>query len=452
MKNIKNFKFLSFLFVLGMIVTSCVQDDDFETPEVNAVEPNVTVNSSISTVKAMYGGFEPVLIEAGADSQTPVYIEAYVVSSDESGNFYKTLVIQDTPENPTAGVAISTDATDTYTFYEPGRKVYFRVDGLFIGEYAGLPTIGTQNIDEIGRIGVDDFESRILRSNEVAELVPTPITIEQAYNEARLNTLIQLQDVQFPNDLLGQAYGNLDNTFSVNRTVEDCDDNTIILRNSGFSDFKNLLLPEGNGTLTAVLSLFNNDFQLFIRNTNDVNLDGARCPSPMFEEDFEGIAVTGNGEYVDLPGWTNVNITGGTERYEARNFNGQNAYAQISAFNTGESPLEAWLVTPGIELMSSLSIATLNFSTVDGYNNGDVLKVYVSTDFSGDVETATWIELDANISTGHPSSYASTFTASGDVDLSTYIGQTVYIGYQYAGSSSGVTTTYEVDNVSVSVQ
>ncbi|MCB0464157.1 MAG: hypothetical protein KDC78_00585, partial [Aequorivita sp.] len=201
MKNFKNIKLLPFLFFLGMIATSCVQDDDYSIPEINATEPNISADDiiNIATVKAIYGGFDPVEIEAGDGSTRDIYLVGYVVSSDETGNFYKTLVIQDSPENPTAGVSISTNSTDLYTKFEPGRKVYLKVNGLFIGEYAGLPTIGTQDGSEVGRIDALEFESRILRSLESPELVPTVISVAEANNPARLNTLVKFENVQFPN-------------------------------------------------------------------------------------------------------------------------------------------------------------------------------------------------------------------------------------------------------------
>ncbi len=278
MKNLKNIKLLSFLFFLGMTATSCVQDDDYNVPEISVEEPNVAVNIDIKTVKDIYRGYEPKIIEAGSGSSMELYLQAYVVSNDEAGNFYKTLVIQDAPENPTTGVSISTNATDLYTKYEPGRKIYFRVDGLYIGEYAGLPTIGVLNGDEVGRIEIQDFETRMLRSIEKVELIPAIITIDEASNPERLNTLVQFEDVQFPNGVAGvEHYGNLTNTYGVNRDVENCDGQTVILRTSGYADFKNLRLPEGNGTLTAVLSIFNSDVQLFIRDIDDVVMEGERC-------------------------------------------------------------------------------------------------------------------------------------------------------------------------------
>src|SRR5690606_21382507 len=120
------------------------------------------------------------------------------------------------------------------------------------------------------------------RSNEKAEVIPQLVTIAAANdnntNEAFLNTLVKFENLQFPDELAGiEHYGNPSNTYSVNRQLENCFEETIILRTSGFSDFKGLLLPEGNGSLTAILSRFNNDVQLFIRDIDDVDMSGERC-------------------------------------------------------------------------------------------------------------------------------------------------------------------------------
>lgn len=459
MKNLKNIKLISLLFLLGIMGASCVQDDDYNVPEINVEEPNVDVNTTIETIKRIYRGYEPKIIEAGEGSSRELYLAAYAISSDETGNFYKSLVIQDLPENPNAGVAISTEATNLYTKYEPGRKIYFRVDGLYIGEYAGLPTIGILDGDEVGRINVEDFEDRILRSTEKVEIQPQTITISQANdndtNEVFLNTLVKFENVQFPEGLAGIAhYGNPGNTYSVNRQLENCDEETIVLRTSGYSDFKGLLLPEGNGEITAVLSRFNNDVQLFIRDIDDVNMNNERCnlsgngeifDLPFFQ-DFES-HNSGAGIPLDIEGWTNVNVNGGTRVFEVMEFNSNN-YTQTSAYNSGESPYEVWLVTPGIRLPSDSS-PILTFDTNDGFYNGEALTIKIATDFDGDVLTAEWTSLDADISAGNSNGYGAEFTPSGDIDLSTYAGEIVYIGFQYLGASNGITTTYQIDNISV---
>lgn len=460
MKKFKNFKLLSFLFILGVIATSCVHDDDFNVPDMNVEEPNVNVNTDILSVKAMYGGFEPVRIETGDGANNEMYLEAYVISDDESGNIYKQMFIQDSPENPTAGLVISTHATDLYAKYGAGRKIYFRVDGLYIGKYAGLPTIGIREGNEVGRIGIDDFQERILRSTESAELVPTVITMAQAGDPTKLATLVKFENVQFLDGVAGvEHYGNLNDTFNVNRMVEDCDGNRIILRNSGFSDFKNMTLPAGNGSLTALLSIFNNDKQLFIRSTDDVVMDGPRCGtdggddggvpgdavSLPFFQNFQGLT---DYDPISFPGWTNKDMSGSGRRWEARSFD-NNGYAQLTA-HLATGIVESWLVTPGLDLTTETA-AQLSFKTKDGHYNGDPMTVYISTNFNGDPAAATWTQLNnVTISRGHANGYGDTFISSGNVDLSQYLGQVIHVGFKYLGAVGGTTTTMQLDDVSVS--
>ena len=459
MKNFKNFKLLTFLFILGVIATSCVHDDDFNVPDVNVEEPNVNVNTDIISVKELYRGYDPVRIETGAGSNNEMYLEAYVISDDESGNIYKQLFIQNSPENPTAGVVISTNATDLYTKYGTGRKIYFRVDGLYIGEYAGLPSIGIREGNEVGRLGIHDFQDRILRSTERAELVPTVITMSQIGDPSKLATLVKFENVQFPDNIAGiEYYGNLNNTYSVNRMVEDCDGNNVILRNSGFSDFKNMILPNGNGSLTAILSIFNNDRQLFIRDTADVQMDGPRCGDDdngddipdgaialPFSENFEGLV---DADPISLQGWTNQDVSGSSRLWEASSLDG-NGYAQLTAHGAN-APVETWLITPGLDLTSE-NAAKLSFETKDGHYNGDALSVYISTDFSGNASNATWTQLNnVTISQGHTDGYGVNFISSGNVNLSEYLGLVIYVGFKYQGSDGGISTTIQLDNVSVS--
>jgi len=51
----------------------------------------------------------------------------------------------------------------------------------------------------------------------------------------------------------------------------------VIVRNSGFSKFKNQLLPEGKGSVIAVFGNFYDDFQLYLRDTDDVKFTEERC-------------------------------------------------------------------------------------------------------------------------------------------------------------------------------
>ena len=56
-----------------------------------------------------------------------------------------------------------------------------------------------------------------------------------------------------------------------------CEKQNIILRNSSYAKFAALNVPDGNGTLTGVPSIFNGTMQMFIRDTGDVQFTGTRC-------------------------------------------------------------------------------------------------------------------------------------------------------------------------------
>ena len=78
------------------------------------------------------------------------------------------------------------------------------------------------------------------------------------------------------------------------------------------------------------------------------------------------------------------------------------------------------------------------------------MTAFISTDFDGDVTAANWTEITGvTYSTGNTDGYGDEFMPSGDVDLSAYAGQIVYIAFRYLGADGGITTTYQIDNVSL---
>lgn len=271
MKKVRLLKIIT----LCMLFTACIKDSDFSTPSVECVAPKIKVTNTIQQVKEMYRYGGATVIE------TDVIIEGFVVSSDESGNIYKVISIQDKPENPTSALKIAIDQTDLYTKYNVGRKIFIKLKGLAIGYSFGSFQIGKAVGTELDRIPATEVDNYIVRSCEVAEIKPKVVKIEDL-DETMLEMLITIENVQFKANELGKSYGNLDNSTTVDRMLESFKDdcvlvNEIILRNSGYSDFKNQILPEGKGSITAIFSNYYDDFQLYIRDTNDVDLNEVRC-------------------------------------------------------------------------------------------------------------------------------------------------------------------------------
>ena len=275
MKNIKIIEKTVKISLLTMAFLSCVKDGNFATPTVDCIEKTITVTNTLQQVKSMYTYGGATIIDED------IIIEGYVVSSDKSGNIYKSISIQDQPENPTAAIKISIDQTHTYTKYNIGRKIYVKLKGLAIGYSFGSLQIGKVmggDLEGIPALETDDY---IVRSCEVATIVPKKIAIPELH-ESMLEMLLEIENVQFKTSDLGKSYANVNNTATVNRSVESFGSNcnllgTTTLRNSGYASFKNELLPEGNGSIVAVFGNYYNDFQLYIRDTEDVKLTNDRC-------------------------------------------------------------------------------------------------------------------------------------------------------------------------------
>lgn len=89
-------------------------------------------NSSIAELKSKYvsGKFTTITND--------FLIHATVVADDKSGNFYKTIVIQDS----TGGIELKLNRTGIYTDFPVGMKIGLKCKGLTIGDYNGLIRLG----------------------------------------------------------------------------------------------------------------------------------------------------------------------------------------------------------------------------------------------------------------------------------------------------------------------
>ena len=125
-----------------------------------------------------------------------------------------------------------------------------------------------------------------------------------------------------------------------------------------------------------------------------------------------------------------------------------NGYAAMNGYNSGVTE-EDWLILPGIDF-DSYSNEVMTFDTWYNYGSDDAtnyLKLLYSSDYPGlgDPSGYSWTELAFT----HPSG-SSTWTASGDIDLSAIIGTSVYIAFKYRYEVDNW-RWWEVDNISISI-
>ena len=464
-----NFKsiFFSLAIALGVITTSCVGDDDWGLPNLgDGVPANIegTVVPLSSIVTRIYSNYEPPANPnetfQGVEVlrfEEDLFTSGYVVSSDEGGNFFKELWIQDRPVNPTAAMKISIDVSPLFGTYPIGQKIFIRMDGLTIGLDSGNPAVGISNGDRIGRIPDLQSERVITRDNVRETIVPREVEVGN-FQRSMVGQMVKLTNVQFPlasivNGVTFAAEPN--DQFDAERILESCESSaTVRVATSTFSDFKGLRVPNGSGDMSGVLlRAFADANYIFKLNTpEDINFNPEeRCdPEPLcdgpsggsdviFSEDFEGITNIGQ-----LQGWLNVNTTGGTLTWGTGSFN-NNRYAQISGFNTNQT-YDVWLVTPEINLSGS-SLEEFRLDIEAAFDNGNGLSVLITDDFSGDVTTTEWFAMENIEVPSGPSSGFGSLQAAGAENISCL--ETVRIAFRYQGADPGVTTRYHIDNVRI---
>ena len=255
---------------------ACV-DTNFDEPPVGDCAVSVTANTTIKELKALRKS-----VGLPDDITGDLIIKGVVTSDDRPGNFYKTLVIQDN----TAGIEVKIDNSSLFQSYPVGREIYIRCKGLKLSDYNGVIQIigsAVQEGSQLTELGLTEAQERlnIVRGCPNMFVTPKVVTmadLTSASHRDLISTLIKLEKVQFTQCDAARSYADPVTQSSLNRELENCDGNKVLVRSSGFADFAGSLTPSGNGTLTAVFSVYNNDKQLSIRDLNDAaGMTGTRC-------------------------------------------------------------------------------------------------------------------------------------------------------------------------------
>ena len=259
---------LGTLFLLNL---SCVKNTEFEAIS-STCSSNLVSNTSFTAVKELYQG---QLVQIQED----LIIEGYVISSDKASNFFSVLHFQDSPDNPTEGFQIEIDLRESHLFFEVGSKILIKLKGLYLGQSRGVFKLGGTfaafGTTSVGRLPALKIPEHIFLSCEPVSTIQPIVSSIENLNDAMVNTLVKFENLEFLIDDFGKPFAEVRE--ETERSLKDCNGNEIDLVNSGFSDFQSEILFENNGSITGVLLQDRDDFQLVIRDLDDINFDNNRC-------------------------------------------------------------------------------------------------------------------------------------------------------------------------------
>lgn len=224
---------------------------------------------SIAYLKSLYTGV-PYTVDK------ELRIEGLVVANDWSGNFYKTLVVED----ESGGIEIKLDREELFLEYWHGNKVRVNCNSLTLGAYGGLVQLGVRSgdvryeTDYIPRNRIPSVVTNL--PDEAREPLPALLTIPEIFSSGPggryVNCYVAIKDVQFVDTELTWSEPDVD----TDRELADRNGNLISVRTSRYAEFAGYGLPRGSGTIRGVLGYFNGKYQLRVFDHRLVEMDGGR--------------------------------------------------------------------------------------------------------------------------------------------------------------------------------
>jgi hypothetical protein len=452
----------AFAAIILSLLSSCV-NNNFNPPNVDCIETTLSKTKEVEELYAIsipnpttpygYSETNPNLGENDV-------IEAYVVSSDEGGNFFKTISL--VALDNSRGFSIAIDATNLYTQkLEPGRKVYLKLKNLYhalstsgsIGLTIGGAPAGTFNT--LGRIPEYEYKKYLFPSCTIVneETLVKPITIAQI-NDSLINNLVEINNVQFTDAHAGGTYvTTVDNKPNSNTIITNGTDD-LLVRTSPIANFSGYKVPTGNGKIRGVLSKFGNTFQLLLRTDKDVNMNNPRIilpSSPLggteiafldkLSEPFTSYEPATN----TFPKYIN-DQTIGNKYWSVKNFSNNN-FIEMSAFGGSGITAKSYFIVP----VNFTAASTFTFKKSARFNKGEVLRIYYvkSEDFSnGFLNKTPFVDITSSFTLTYPllNESEKSFTNAGNYNIPENLTGNGYFVFEYSGTPA-VTTTMQIDDI-----
>lgn len=459
----KNMKYILSLSIFATLV-SCVNSDNYSAPDASnfCVEVPVT-----TTVAAVASTATSTVKQYTADD----VIEAYVTSSDEGGNFFKSISMVSV--DGTKGFSVPVDSYNLYSKYEPGRKVFINLKNKYYYnspvssslEIGDLLDNGDPQPDEVGRISGITYEKVLRRScTKVDEnVLVNNFTIPAALNNANLNKLIEISNVQFSDANVGKPYFDENNQIggATNNIVTDLSGNSIVVRISEFASFSGNKIPALNGKIRGVLTKFGTGFQFMVRTEKDIMLTNPRIDTAppivgntttfdaTLNEPFTSYVTTNQQNF---PKYIN-DADLGPRYWQLKSFSG-NKYIEISSFaGSGNSgvPSKCFFMVP----VDFTAANSFTFKEEMRFYRGEVaLKVYYirSADYvpGAVVDRSKLVNITSSFTITYPAIGASenAFNSAGTYNIPASLTGTGYFVFEHVGTETS-TTTVQVDDIAI---
>jgi len=204
-------------------------------------------------------------------------IQAVVVANDEYDNWYKSIVVQDS----TGGIMLLLDGQNLFQDYPIGTLIRLRLKDLLLSDYRRMiQLVGAVDSSSgslvTGGIPVPLFKQHLQILQDNYPVIPIQVQFKNLHDSLQ-GRLIQLSAIEFSAADTAQTFADKKNKQGASRALKFCTGGTIYLRTSGYADFAGVQVPNGNGSILGVYSVFNSEKQLLIRHPDDILFTKSRC-------------------------------------------------------------------------------------------------------------------------------------------------------------------------------
>ena len=261
-------KLLAAIAVLSAIVCSCNKqwdEPEFATPVYTGPAANKTIQDIIN-VYASAGKLDSI-----CHATDTFIVKAVVVSSDEGGNFYKTMVVQD----ETGALQFQINKTGLYADYPVGQTVYIKCNGLVVGNYHGIYQIGWIYEGSVGRIDGHFLDRYLFKDGMPTTVTPTEISTPAGLSTENVCRLVRIKNCEFASDAIGKPWS--EEAMTTSRAISKINGSDVtdfVVRTSNYAKFRKQLVPGGKGDLIGILTIYNSTYQFMLRDINDVQSFG----------------------------------------------------------------------------------------------------------------------------------------------------------------------------------
>jgi hypothetical protein len=370
----------------------------------------------------------------------PFSVYCVVTADEQSGNLYRNIHVQD------ATGAIVLRLNNPGGLYQ-GDSIRIYLPGTILNPFSGM-----MQLDSV------DVDNNIIKQATQVHVEPELVTISQI-TPAMQGKLIKLENVEFISSELNLTYADAINESTQNRTLTDCTNNTVIVRTSGYANFANTPVAQGNGSIIAVVSQFNTTMQLYVRNVNEIQMTDERCTGggggcnyniaavDNFNMNFLDVAAN-NIDYINV-NWQNLAVQ--NNRVWRGRISGDDKFIRATGFvseGTSVPPTEIWFVSPPVNFNAAQSLSFRARQQFWTHSTLQPFKVFISIDYDGcDLDGANWTEITGFIG---PSSSNSSWLNSGGIPVVGFLPQgytgTYHIGFRYYAEGLE-TTTIDLDDI-----